>query len=143
VTKVTSGRPPGSAGFRTASIPIAEAKAPATVAQSILHYTYIQSGYFETLGIPVVLGGGFERQTQNGQSVILSESAAKQIFRGQNPLGRSIRLGVTDERTHSSSELIADGSSYQVVGVAGDTRGSEFDGSDSKQIYLPLASDQP
>jgi hypothetical protein len=43
---------------------------------------------------------------------------------------------------HSSREPIADGSSYQVVGVARDTRGSEFDGSDTKQIYLPLANDR-
>ena len=142
VTRMTRGRPPGSFGFRTAAIPVGEEKGTANVAQSILHYTYIQAGYFETLGIPLFLGRGFERQTQNGQSVILSESAAKQIFRGENPLGRSIRLGVTDERTHNSSELIADGSSYQIVGVARDTRGSEFDGSDSKQIYLPLANDQ-
>lgn len=143
VTRVTSGRPPGYAGFRTAAAPkIGEEKGTATVAQSILHYTYIQAGYFETLGIPVFLGRGFERQTQNGQSVILSESAAKQIFRGENSLGRSIRLGVTDERMHSSSELISDGASYEVVGVARDARGSEFDGSDSKQIYLLLAHDQ-
>jgi len=59
------------------------------------------------------------------------------------PLGRSIRLGATDERTHSASELIADGPSYQVAGVVRDARGSEFDGSDSKQIYLPLANDRP
>jgi putative ABC transport system permease protein len=141
-TKVTSGRPPISAGFRTVAIPIDGGKGTATGAQSILHYTYVQADYFETLGIPVFLGRGFEHQTQNGQSVILSESAAKQIFRGENPLGRSIRLGVTDERVHSSNELIADGPSYQVVGVARDTRGSEFDGSDSKQIYLPLANDR-
>jgi len=126
VTKVASGRPPGSGGFRTAAIPIGERGGTATGAQSILHYTYVQAGYFETLGIPLFLGRGFERQTQNGQTVILSESAAKQIFRDENPLGRRIRLGVTDERTGRSNELIADGSSYQVVGLARDTRGLEF-----------------
>src|SRR5262249_60647931 len=124
VTRVAGGRPPGSVGFRTAAIQIS-GEGTAAVAQSILHYTYIQAGYFETLGIPLFLGRGFERQTQNGQSVILSESAAKQIFRSENPLGRSIRLGVTDERTHSSSELIADGWSYQLVGLARDTSGAE------------------
>jgi hypothetical protein len=81
----------------------------------------------ETLGIPLFLGRGFERQTQNGQCVILSESAAKQIFRGENPLGRSIRLGLTDERMHSSSELIADGSlclrrTHQPGGLSGSIR---------------------
>ena len=53
-----------------------------------------------------------------------------------------MRLGVTDERLHSSSELFADGPAYQVIGVARDTRGVEFDGSDSKQIYLPLREDR-
>src|SRR5260370_30325657 len=38
--------------------------------------------------------------------------------------------------------LVVDGLSYQVVGVARDTRGWEFDGSDSKQIYMPLANDR-
>ena len=107
-----------------------------------MHYTYVQPGYFETLGIPLFLGRGFKRETQNGQFAVLSESAAKQIFRGENPLGRSIRLGVTDERTHSGSELIANVASYQVVGVARDTRGRDSGGSDSKQIYLPLANDR-
>jgi len=142
VSKTTWGRPPGSSGFRTAVIPVGEGKTTATIAQTILNYTFVQAGYFETLGIPLFLGRGFDRQTQNGQTVILSESAAKQIFRSENPLGRSIRLGVTDERMQSSNELVANGSSYQVVGVARDTRGSEFDGSDSKQIYLPLANDR-
>ncbi len=142
VSKVTSGRPPGASGFRTAAIPTSESKGTATIAQSILHYTYVQADYFETLGIPIFAGRGFERQTQGGQAVILSESAARQIFRSENPLGRSIRLGVTDERAHRGSELIANGAAYEIIGVARDARGTEFDGSDSKQIYLPLANDR-
>lgn len=142
VTKVTSGRPPGSFRFRTAAVPIGERKGTSTIAQSILHYTYVQPGYFEALGIPLFLGRGFDRETQSGQSVILSESAARQLFPSENPLGRTIRLGLTDEQAHRSSELIANGSSYQIVGVARDTRGSAFDGSDSSQIYLQLANDR-
>jgi ABC-type antimicrobial peptide transport system permease subunit len=37
---------------------------------------------------------------------------------------------------------LADGAAYEVIGVARDTRGVEFDGSDSKKIYLPLADDK-
>jgi predicted permease len=142
VTKVTSGRPPGFFSFQTAAVPVGEGKSTANIAQSILHYTYVQPGYFETLGIPLLRGRGFQRETQNGQFAVLSESAAKQIFHGENPLGRSIRLGATDERTHSRSELIANGASYHVVGVVRDTRGRDSGGSDSKQIYLPLANDR-
>jgi hypothetical protein len=75
---------------------------------------------------------------QSEHSVILSESAAKQLWPGQNPVGRSLRLGPTDERLHNQSELFADGLAYQVIGIAHDIRGVEFEGSDSKQVYLPL-----
>ncbi len=88
------------------------------------------------------MGRPFQPQTgQPEYSVILSESAAKQLWPGQNPIGRKLRLGVTDERFHNRSELFATGPAYQVVGVARDTRGSTFDGSDSKRVYLPLAED--
>jgi hypothetical protein len=50
--------------------------------------------------------------------------------------------GQADERVHHWRELFAKGAAYQVIGVARDTRGSEFDGSDSKQIYLPLPEDR-
>ena len=50
-------------------------------------------------------------------------------------------MGATDEQFHNRSELFATGPAYQVIGVARDTRGSTFDGSDSKRVYLPLAED--
>jgi putative ABC transport system permease protein len=79
---------------------------------------------------------------QPDQSVILSESAAKQLWPDENPIGRSVRLGVTDEKAHNLSDLSADGPVYQVIGVARDTRGLTFDGSDSKRVYLPLPDDR-
>ena len=88
---------------------------------------------------------GHSFQPQAGQAehaVILSESAAKQLWPNENPVGRSIRLGAIDEGVHKPSELSADGPAYQVIGVARDTRGVEFDGSDSKQVYLPLPEDR-
>lgn len=131
VAAITSARPPGDTGFRTAAVSLDRGKS------SILHYTYVEANYFATLSVPLLLGSGFQPR-----SVILSESAAKQLWPGENPIGRSLRLGATDERFHSPSELIADGPAYQVIGVARDTRGVEFDGSDSKQIYLPLPEDR-
>jgi predicted permease len=114
--------------------------AVADKAQSILYYSYVQSDYFQTLGIPMFLGRGFQSQPE--QSVILSESAAKQFWPNENPIGQSIRLAVTDEKPHNLSDLSADGPAYQVVGVARNTRGFTFDGSDSKRIYLPLPDDR-
>jgi hypothetical protein len=111
--------------------------------QSLLYYAYVESNYFQTLSIPLLLGHAF--QPTGGQpeaAVILSESAAKLLWPGQNPVGRVVRLGAIDERGHSQTELVADGPAYQVVGVARDTRGVEFDGSGSKQVYLPAPGDR-
>jgi predicted permease len=148
VTGITSARPPGPSRFRTVATSLNETpnnRLPygrgSAGAQSLLHYDFVQPNYFQTLGIPLILGGSFQAG-QPQYSVIISESAAKQIWPGQNPIGRSLRLGATDERIHTRSELFPTGPAWQVVGVAGDTRGAEFDGSDSKRVYLPLADDR-
>ena len=146
VAATTSARPPGVFGPRTAavtldgqeSLPTGEAAAPRNV-QTTLHYTHVQANYFETLAIPLPLGRSFgQLDDQTDQSVVVSESAAQQLWPGQNPIGRSLHLGPTDEQFRNGNELVADGPAYQVIGVARDTRGVELDGSDSRKIYLPL-----
>lgn len=134
VVAVTSARAPDEVSFRTAAAAVDEKST-----QSILHYSYVEPNYFEALGIPLLAGRSFQtRSGQAEQSMILSASAAKQIWPGENPIGKSVRLGLTDERRHNTKELRVSGPAYQVIGIARDTRGVEFDGSDSKLIYLPM-----
>jgi macrolide transport system ATP-binding/permease protein len=135
VAALTSARPPGDLGFLTAAAPLVQ-----SVQQGVqrMHYAYVQSNYFQTLGIPMIGGRSF----QSERSIVLSESAAKQLWPEGNPIGRSVRLGATDERVHNPGELRADGPVYQVIGVARDTRGLELNGSDSRLIYLPLSEDR-
>lgn len=143
VAAITSARAPDDNSFRTAAVAVNGEKSSAKNMQSILHYTYVQANYFQTLRIPLSLGRAFQSQAgQPEHFVILSESAAKQLWRDENPIGHSIRLGSTDEKFRNQRELLADGPAYQVIGVARDTRGVEFDGSDSKQVYLPLPEDR-
>jgi predicted permease len=143
VAAITSAKPPGDRGFPTTAIPLDGETSAAQNAQSILHYAYVQANYFQTLGIPLFIGNGFQPQAGQPEfSVILSESAARQLWPGQNPIGRRLRLGAIDERFHNRSELFATGPAYQVVGIARDARGGEFDVSDSKKVYLPLAEDR-
>ncbi|HEX3683971.1 MAG TPA: ADOP family duplicated permease [Bryobacteraceae bacterium] len=143
VVAVTGARAPDDNLYRTAAVALSGANGSSHNLQSILYYTYVEANYFQTLGIPFFLGHGFQPQTHNaGQSVILSESAAKQLWPRENPIGRSVRLGATDEKLHVGNELIADGPAYQVIGIVRDTRGVEFDGSDSKEIYLLSSEDQ-
>lgn len=139
VTAVTSARPPADNRFRTAAVSLDGEQSSVRNVRTLLHYSYVQSNYFDTLSIPLLIGRSFQPQAgQDQRSVILSESSAAELWPGQNPIGRIVRLGITDEKVNSG-ELLADGPSYQVIGVVRDTRGVEFDGSDSKQVYLPLA----
>jgi hypothetical protein len=107
-----------------------------------LYYTWVQADYFQTLSIPVKLGRIFPPHTSlPGNLAILSESAARRLWPGQNPIGRTLRLA-TDKQFHDNAELLPDGPAWQVVGVARDTRGATIDGSDSEQVYLPLPPDR-
>jgi predicted permease len=138
VEAITSARPPNTFGFRTAAVPLNPERSSARSVQSILYSSYVQANYFETLGIPVFLGRGFPSQAAQGErSVMLSESAAKQLWPGESPIGRNLRLG-GDGRLHQPGEPLGSALVYQVIGVARDTRGGEFDRSDSRQVYLPL-----
>jgi macrolide transport system ATP-binding/permease protein len=143
VLAITSARPPDDFAYRTAAVSLKPDKSGSPIVQSLLYYAYVEPNYFQTLGIHLFLGRGFRPQAgQPERSVILSESAAKQLWPGQNPIGQSLRLGAVDERFHNMGELSADGPAYVVIGVARDTRGVEFDGSDSRKIYLPLPDDR-
>lgn len=143
VTEMTSGLPPGAFGLKTA-VEFNRAKTePGPNVRSILHYAYVQANYFQTLGVPVVLGRAFtDERGRPEYSVMLSESAARTLWPEQSPIGQRLRLGPVDERFHDQSELAVSGPVYQVIGVVRDTRGVEFDASDSKRIYLPMPTDR-
>ncbi len=143
VVSVTSAWPPDDDHLRTAAVPIHGEESQVKTGRSILYYRYIEANYFQTVHIPLLLGRGFPPHPNHADhSVILSESAARQLWPGKDPVGRSLRLGPTDEQFHNTGELIVGGPAYQVIGVARDTHGCEFDGSDAKQLYLPLSEEQ-
>ena len=142
VAAVTSARAPDDDGGRRAAVSLNGEQPTARNIYAMLYYTWVQSNYFQILGVPLLLGRLFQSQTNQPEHfVILSESAARRLWPGQNPIGRSLRLG-TGEQFHKERELLPDGSSWQVIGVARDTRGVALDGSDSEQVYLPLPSDR-
>lgn len=138
VVEVSSARSPDSGGVRSAAVSI-DGKAPsAHNTRAVLYYTYVQLNYFRTLSIPLLAGRNFVSQAgQPEASVVLSQSAAQQLWPGENPIGRTLRMS-TEGQFHGKDELLPDGPAWQVIGVSRDTRGIELDGSDSQQIYVPL-----
>jgi putative ABC transport system permease protein len=88
--------------------------------------------YFKALGIPLVRGRLFTDtdRFESPQVVLLSEAAARQYFPGENPLGRRIVLGWTDDARKAGGE---------VVGVVGDVKDLGLDEPAPAEIYLPHA----
>jgi putative ABC transport system permease protein len=142
VAALTSARAPDDSNVRAANVSLTGERPSSENSQANLYYTWVQPDYFATLGIPLLLGSSFQPQTGQPERVaIVSESAARELWPGRNPIGRGLRLG-TDDKFYAEGELLPDGPTWQVIGVAGDTRGVQMDGSDSAQIYLPLPEDR-
>jgi len=138
VAGITTANAPDGGGLRTAAISLNGEKPSAKNTQAVLFYKYIQADYFQTLEIPLLFGRAFQAQAGDPEPVvILSDSAARQVWPGQNPIGRSLRMG-TDGQFHTKEQLVPDGKAYEVIGVARDTRGVLMDGSDSQVVYVPL-----
>jgi predicted permease len=136
---VTAGGPTG--GLRTATVALDGAKPAADAPARTLFYNFVASNYFQTLSIPITLGRGFDRrQTLSSAEIILSESAANQLWPGKNPLGRKMMLDVTGQY-HGKDELIPQNAPYEVVGIAKDTR-PVLPWVDSSTAYLPLPWDR-
>jgi putative ABC transport system permease protein len=92
--------------------------AGAELSNPTLNLETIAPGYFETMGIPLVRGRGFEATDRSGTVpvAIVSRRLALRLWGEANPIGRRIKLG----------GLASDWPWLGVVGVAGDTRYREL-----------------
>jgi len=86
------------------------------------------SGFFSTMGIPLLRGREFNDRDAKGspQVVVINDSMAKRFFTGQDPVGRMIRL------SRESKEQ------YQIVGVVADTRDVHLTSKPRPEIYFPI-----
>ncbi len=101
----------------------------------------MQPDYFQILDIPILAGRGFDHHTAEQDTVVLSESAARLLWPAGDAIGHALSLDVSDE-FHVEGEIVPERHSYQIVGIARDTRGVLLDGSDSDKAYLTLPPDQ-
>ncbi|HXV85995.1 MAG TPA: ABC transporter permease, partial [Gemmatimonadales bacterium] len=92
-----------------------------------LNYTFAGPGYFETMRIPVLAGRPFTREdnTVDFGNAVISTSAARVLWPGQDPLGR--RFKASSDNTWST-----------VVGVVGDVLQSDFRRAADPLVYYPL-----
>jgi predicted permease len=94
----------------------------------VLNMELVAPSYFATFGLPVLQGRAFSSDDRRGSTpvVMLSESAARTYWPGQNPIGRRLVLGTKAD------------SSSTVVGVVPDTRYRDLRVA-RPTIYFPLA----
>ena len=85
-------------------------------------------GYFSTMGIPILRGRDFTAQDlENAPFVaIISESIAREVFAGEDPIGRRVQCGL------DSLEPMT------IVGIVGDIRDSPAD-APGGELFMPLA----
>ena len=98
---------------------------PAANEEISVYYNRVGSGYFKTLGIPIVAGREFiDLDTDERPDVaIVNETLARRYFAGRDPIGGRIRTGQRD---------------VQIVGVARDGKYSSITESPRPFMYLPV-----
>lgn len=87
-------------------------------------------GYFEAIGIPLLRGRAFsyDERLNRANSMIITQLLAKQYFPGENPIGKHMRVNLSDHPMD-----------YEVVGIVGDTR-HRLTEEMKPTMYFPLFS---
>jgi predicted permease len=90
---------------------------------------YVSSGYFETVGIPVLLGRSIGPQdtATSSKVVVVNQTFANDYFPNGNAIGRSFTIA--DPRVPGT---------WQIVGVVRDAKYSNARETPQRMIYLPL-----
>jgi putative ABC transport system permease protein len=117
----------GFGGFDQAGFQIQDRNIPANQVPSVDRYI-VSADYFRTTRIPLIRGRGFTEEDAAGANpvAIVSETTARKMFAGENPLGRRIQLGGRDE-TQPWAEII---------GVVGDVHQYGLDAPVTPQAYV-------
>jgi putative ABC transport system permease protein len=128
----TSSLPLGGGGNYLGRVFLLDGQAEPPATQDIpAKWSVILPGYFQTMGIPVLQGRGFNDRDIRGALpvIVISQHMARQMFPNQNPLGRRIRSW-RDENLYR-----------EIVGVVADLR---YDGRGEdigNNVYVPHTQD--
>jgi putative ABC transport system permease protein len=93
-------------------------------------YRVVTPNYFETMGITLVRGSGFnEQHTSNAPGVaVINETLARKYFAGEDPIGKRINFGDPAKSPWRT-----------VIGIIRDIRQQSLDTEPYAQVYSPYA----
>jgi predicted permease len=126
VEKVASAEMlPLGISFQTGSWDIPGVEPPEGEEHHDIAYNTVSRTYFDVMGIPIVAGRSFGPEDRRGSEpvVIISETAARRFWPGENPVGREV-LRTSREQP------------YRIVGVAKDTKAWTLGEEYRPYIYL-------
>jgi putative ABC transport system permease protein len=90
-----------------------------------IEYNHVTPSYFSLTGIPIVRGRNFTAaETHDSTGVIVTESTARRLWPGRDPLGQTLRETSGYVRT--------------VIGIARDAQVSHLGDSTSNYLYYPF-----
>lgn len=95
-------------------------------------FTWVSPGYFETMGIPVLAGRGFnENDTGTSQHVaVVNQTFVRRYVPGGNPIGLSMR---------TSPEPNYPATDYQIIGIIPDTKYDRLRGGTPAMTFAPAS----
>ena len=112
-------------------------------------FNLVSAEFFSTVGLGLTRGRAFDAHevATRAAVVVVSETAAERLWPGKNPLGQRLRVssvafdgGWSDPRQRQQqNEGVF--SSFEVIGVARDTRSGWVWERDDTMLYLPLPPD--
>jgi putative ABC transport system permease protein len=91
-------------------------------------------GYFQAMGIPLLEGRDFsdtDDPTHPGV-VIINETAAKQFWPDEDPIGKHITIGTPDEVALYGKPV-----SREIIGIIGNVKHQELNGDFQPEMYFP------
>jgi putative ABC transport system permease protein len=100
-----------------------------TVISTGIHWA--SPGFFDTMGTRLLRGRTFTDRDREGQPkvTIINETAARLIFKGEDPIGRRILLGQGGFHAGAGAE---------VIGIVNDVRYRSVEVAPSSEAYIPL-----
>ena len=89
-----------------------------------IEYNHVTSAYFSLLKLPIVRGRAFtSAESRDEPGIIVTESTARRLWPGQDPLGKALRED--------------SGREYEVIGVAKDAQVAHLGELDTNYLYFP------
>lgn len=104
--------------------------APRSEDDKEVHLAAVSPEYFETLGVPLLLGRALTARDNSTASkvAILNSAAARFYFSESNPVGKTVRFA-----NYPAHDLV-----YEIVGVTKDAKHDSLRAQPSRFIYLAL-----